>query len=401
MGFAADKSVADAASSQISQVAGLSNCCCYRQQVLPMGMIFKYVSHTHKGQFNVAWSGQQQISSILEARQIDHWGLAAIENPLSLTFYKTWLAAGYHGEMAYLEDHLRQKENPDILLPQVRSAIVVAFSYFEHPRPLKENSLRGLRVARYAQGEDYHIWLKAELDAIILKLKEAFPSEEFLAATDSRPVLERDLAFRAGLGWFGKNTCLIDQKRGSFFLLGEILSTLTLPGETQTATALHPDRCGTCTRCIDACPTQAILEPKKLDARKCISYLTIESKNTPPVELRAKMGDHFFGCDICQTVCPWNEKAIGPAVEPLQSHRLEPTRALVDELTFILTTSNKKLERHFANSPLSRARGFGLKRNAIVVAANQNLTELQPHINALIQDPRLGELAKWALSEMS
>lgn len=298
--------------------------------------------------------------------------------------------------MEYLARHLPQKENPENFLPQARSAIVVACEYIPHPAPQTPAPLKDLRVAFYARGADYHEWLKAKLDAVIDDLKKLYPDEEFVAATDSSPVLERDLAYRAGLGWVGKNTCLIDQKRGSFFLLGEILTSL----EAETAQVLHPDRCGTCTKCLDACPTQALIEPRKMDARLCISYLTIESKAVPAIELREKMGDNFFGCDICQAVCPWNEKAFGATVRDEQATILKVKHEAVAELRFILRSSNKALERHFKHSPLARARGFGLKRNALIVAANQGLSELVSDIRPLTTDPRLGELACWALKRL-
>ncbi|MCB0351761.1 MAG: 4Fe-4S dicluster domain-containing protein, partial [Bdellovibrionales bacterium] len=167
--------------------------------------------------------------------------------------------------------------------------------------------------------------------------------------------------------------------------------------ELNIAQKIHPDRCGTCARCIDACPTNAIVAPRKLDARRCISYLTIESKTVPEESLRPLIGDNFFGCDICQTVCPWNEKIFGEIVKLEQLPKLNKNLTLTADLRFILSSSNKELERHFKGSPLARARGFGLKRNALIVAANHNLFSLKPEVTKLLTDSRLGELAKWAL----
>jgi len=243
-------------------------------------------------------SMQQQISAILTAAGLDHFGFAKIQKPISFTIYESWVNEGLHGDMTYLQRHIPDKEDPTRLLAKAKSAILIAYNYRPHPHPI--DLLSSLNIATYAKGEDYHFWINIKSQALIKTLKESFPKEEFLAATDSSPIMERDLAYQAGLGWIGKNTCLIDQTRGSFYFIAEILSTIDLGEFTSIA---HPDRCGTCTRCIDACPTQALVAPKKLDARKCISYLTIESKTIPPIELRDKIGDHFFGCDICQDVC--------------------------------------------------------------------------------------------------
>ncbi|MEQ1665531.1 MAG: 4Fe-4S double cluster binding domain-containing protein, partial [Bdellovibrionales bacterium] len=215
----------------------------------------------------------------------------------------------------------------------------------------------------------------------------------------------------AGLGWVGKNTCLIDQKRGSFFLIAEILTTMDFtnsPGIAQntlnsktTLSVIHPDRCGTCTRCIDACPTQALVAPKKLDARLCISYLTIESKTVPSLELREKIGDLFFGCDICQTVCPWNEKIYTDSAESISvADSSNSSTDLASDLKFILNSSNNILEKTLRLSPLMRARGFGLKRNAMIVAANRRLADLIGDIEPYLHDPRLGELAAWAIEKL-
>jgi epoxyqueuosine reductase len=214
--------------------------------------------------------------------------------------------------------------------------------------------------------------------------------------TDSSPVLERDLAYQAGLGWFGKNTCLIQRGQGSLFFIGEIYTDLA----TDPVNTLIPDFCGTCDKCIQACPTNAIEKPRILNAQKCISYLTIESKKVPPMELREKINDWFFGCDICQTVCPWNEKVFKNQLETESKKTLntKDREILIAELQFILNASGKKLQKEFQNSPLSRAGHFGLKRNAIIVASNQKLTELKPDILKYQHHAKLGELANWALS---
>lgn len=348
---------------------------------------------------NASPSAAQVVKTLLEKKGLTEFGFTDLEKPLTLELYREWLKEELHGEMQYLERHLPEKEKPARLLPRARSAIVLAVHYRPvHPDP-QPLPFKQLRIASYAKGGDYHDWFKNYLNEIIKELLEQFPDEVFLAATDSSPVLERDLAYRAGLGWFGKNTCLIDQQKGSFFLIGEILTSL----ELSAIRVLVPDRCGTCTRCIDACPTGAIIAPRKLDAKLCISYLTIESKKIPDPLLANKIGDHFFGCDICQSVCPWNQKAleIHPA-EAQVKRTLNETEneELCADLEYILNTSNKELERAFRYTPLARSRGFGLKRNALFVIGNQKLNSLKSYVEKLLPDPRLGKLAQWTLHQL-
>ncbi len=345
---------------------------------------------------------QDNLHEVLTKNGFEHFGWAALSPALSLAHYESWLAHGYNGEMTYLERHLPMKKDPEKWLMSrmpskfgsANSAIAVAVPYKIGNRP---ESLKSLTIAKYARGEDYHIWLHNRLTTAVADLKKQFPNDEFLVATDSQPILERDLAYRAGLGWFGKNTCLIDQRRGSLFLLGEIVTTLRAP----IAGVPHPDRCGNCRRCIDACPTQAIVAPRVIDARKCISYWTIESKSVPPPELREKFGAHFFGCDICQDVCPWNQKVITSMPQERDVTEQTDDRAnLIDELRWVLESSSSLLEKQLERTPLSRARGFGLKRNAMIVCANLKLTELRELISRYVTDSRLGELASWALHEI-
>lgn len=338
-----------------------------------------------------------KVKQIITNCQIDMgfelWGASAFSKPLSIAFYKSWLEQNLHGEMLYLQEHLDLKEDPGQLSLQrncyFNNSLVFAFSYQPHPYP--KDKLDSIRVAKYAQGMDYHLWLKEKLDRIIHLLRTDFPDANFLSATDSMPILERDLAYRAGLGWFGKNSCIIHPRIGSFFLLGEILTDLDITPSRE----LSHDFCGNCRKCIDSCPTQAILENKTLDARKCISYLTIESQKIPSPELREKISDWFFGCDICQDVCPWNIKT------SKAHHRAKPPpppEQIEEDLKFILESSGKKLMREFTDSPLSRARPFGLKRNAIIVITNLRLRNLIPQIEAQMENPKLFELCRWSLN---
>ncbi len=355
-----------------------------------------------------------------------------MQTPLTLDFYREWLSAGYAGEMEYLKTHLPIKADPSQLLPKAKSVFVVTEKYFPVPRP--HFKTKAVRLASYAQNQDYHLWLKEKLSKLLEELKSIWPSADFYLFSDSSPVLERDLALQAGLGWIGKNTCLIDRKRGSFFLIGGLFSTLdstAWPTTNELGTAeklsttekvvssieMVQDFCGTCNRCVQTCPTQALKPGKIMDATRCISYLTIESKKIPPLEIREKMGDHFFGCDICQTICPWNQKLFEQKLEtssllPLNYQLNSPPgrnelnsatqrEELVQELRWILTASGKKLMMHFQGTPLQRARPFGLKRNALIVAANKYLPELSPEISALVSDPKLSELANWVLQQIS
>ncbi len=294
--------------------------------------------------------------------------------------------------MTYLKDHLPPKEKPEFHFKALTSAIVIVKPYFPN-----ENSLgSALRIAEYAKTRDYHFTFKEELERLKVALSETFPGEEFLCFTDSVPILERDLAVRAGLGWIGKNTCLIDRKEGSLFFIGEVLTSFEWEEEENR----FLDFCGTCTRCIDICPTGALKENRVLDARACIAYLNIEAKTIPPLELREKMGDWFFGCDLCQTVCPWNEKSFGKELmrSLTQSSGSVVDQEMINELKFILNSSNKKLMDYFKESPLSRARGFGLKRNALVLIGNLKIKELKSDvIEASRLWPRLNELCKWTL----
>lgn len=337
-----------------------------------------------------------RLAHLLKEEGFENFGFVALTTPVSIAIYEEWLAAGRHGGMTYLERHLPEKRDPSRLLGRARTAIVVTKNYVPHPEPDEQFPIgRATRVAAYARGRDYHHFLVNRLQRVARVLKDMHPEEEFLVFTDSGPVLERDLAQRAGLGWVGKNTCLIHPRHGSLFFIAEIYTTLDLP----TARIEQPDHCGTCTRCLDACPTGALVAPRQLDARLCISYLTIEARGLPPKELRPAMGDWLFGCDICQTVCPWNLKVHGK--ETIAALAPPPTpdsrQELIHDLRYLLTSSNRALERAFAGTPLLRAGATHLKRNAIVVAANRGLVELRGEIEALTEHEKLGELARWAL----
>lgn len=313
----------------------------------------------------------------------------------SLDIYKTWLDQNQHASMNYLKEHLVAKENPDILLPGALTAIVFTAQYAPHPEP-ETLKIHHNKMALYAQGADYHFWFKEQMKTVIVDLKLKYPKHHFIAFTDSAPILERDLAYQAGLGWFGKNSCLIHPKKGSFFHIGEILTTLPL--EDQQTAPIH-DFCGSCNRCVEACPTQAIHSNKTINSHLCISYLTIESKTNPPENLRAQIGDQLFGCDICQTVCPWNEKQFKNELWFQKQKTLTPVSdGLIAELKSLLSMSGKQFQKTFYGSPFLRAGHIGLKRNAIIVATNLKITELIADIQNHKDHPKLAELCDWSLS---
>lgn len=350
------------------------------------------------------------MSELLESLQkkyaLDQVSAANLTRPLTIDFYNKWLSQNYHGEMTYLQNHAPTKETPQLLDPNLKSAITIAQNYF--PSVEATETSYPARIALYARNNDYHFWLKEKLNKAIEDLKIQFPDHIFLPHVDSGPVLERDLAHKAGLGWFGKNTCLIHPQKGSLFFIAEILTSLELEQLKPEPMEPIPDFCGNCTKCIDICPTQAIKEPHVLKADECISYLTIESKKTPPLELRTKIKDWFFGCDLCQTVCPWNQKVFRQnkiTTTPLISTEMINSglsrSEQIDFFRSILISSNKQIQKRFYGTALFRAGGFGLKRNALIVIANLKMTELKAEVQMQEQDPKLSELAVWCVEQLS
>jgi epoxyqueuosine reductase len=345
----------------------------------------------------------KHFKNTFELNQIE---IQKIKSPISISFYEKWLANNYQGNMQYLATHLPIKKNPLLLDEKLKSVISLAQSYFPAVQAAKNKS--PARIALYAHNEDYHIWLKQKLVKIIEHLKFTFPEEIFLPFVDSGPILERDMAYQSGLGWFGKNSCLIHPQHGSLFFVAEILTSLETSSSEKTIEPI-PDFCGKCTKCIDICPTEALVSPKVLKADQCISYLTIEAKSLPPVELRKKMGDWFFGCDLCQTVCPWNEKAFRfKNIEASDSTSTElnlkldenKRTELIHYFRFLLTSSHKQIQKNHFGSPLSRAGAKGLKRNALIVIANQNLTELKSEVSQIATED-LKELSSWTLEQLN
>ena len=346
---------------------------------------------------------QQILAEFKTSLHLNQLEVGPLGQPITIQFYEKWLAENNHGSMNYLKEHLDMKKNPQILHAGLRTVISVAQSYFPAVEPTVEKN--PARVAVYAQNNDYHYWLKEKLIKIVNGLAAHYPSEVFLPFVDSGPVLERNWAYQNSLGWFGKNTCILHPQHGSLFFVAEILTTL--PYDVPAHLPL-PDFCGTCRKCIDICPTQALIKPRELKADLCISYLTIESKSTPSIDLRSKMGDWFFGCDLCQTVCPWNEKVfrqnkISPTHETSTELKLnlsEIERAqLIDYFRWLLTASHKQIQKKVSGTALARPGAKGLKRNALIVIANRDLHELQPEVEKLKLE-ELIELKDWALDQL-
>jgi len=274
--------------------------------------------------------------------------------------FDAWVARGYAGEMDYLPRGAEKRRDSRLPVPGATSAIVVGLDY--------GGRTPSGPIARYARGDDYHDVMLGKLETLHEWLEsEVGGPVKGKPYVDTGPILERDLARRAGLGWFGKNTNLVNPRIGSFFFIGALLVDLDLAPDTP----FEADRCGTCTRCLDACPTDAFVEPRLLDATRCISYLTIELKGAIPEDLHAQMGTHIYGCDICQDVCPYNVKFAQELREPAfvpRAHIGErDARSLAREL---LAMDDEAFRAAFRNSPMKRAKRRGVARNAAVVLAN-------------------------------
>lgn len=320
-------------------------------------------------------------------------GITTPEPPDHLEVYREWIARGRHGEMDYLaaEPALARRSRPKDLLPECESIVVVAAPY--SPPSGRQGTAR---VAAYALGDDYHQVLVERMHALVtaleLHLGHPVPHRVY---TDTGPILERELAQRAGLGWIGKNTCLIDPQRGSYLLLGEILLGLRLESDAP----FIEDRCGSCTRCLEACPTHCILPDRTLDAARCISYLTIETKGEIAFDLRPAIGDWVFGCDVCQEVCPWNVRFARPAEDAALAPRpfLDPP-----QVGGFLDLDKATYRTSLGRSPLKRAKRRGLVRNAAVAAGNSRNPDYVGALVGLLGDsePLIRGHAAWGLGEI-
>jgi epoxyqueuosine reductase len=306
---------------------------------------------------------RQTIDRLARELGFDRVGVARAESLGRSEYLRAWLGQGRAGHMHYLHRNLASRENPAALLPGARSVIVAALNYYQpEPRP-PDDGPRG-RVARYAWGRDYHRVVKKRLWKLVERLRaEVAKPFEARVCVDTAPILERELAARAGIGWIGKNTMVLSRGLGSYFYLGEIITTLDLPADEPAA-----DHCGSCTKCLEACPTGALPEPYKMDASRCISYLTIELRDAIPDELQHLIGDWVFGCDICQDVCPFNRKAPN-TTDPDLAPRPPALQPLLADL---LAWTPDDYDAHTRGSALRRAALDMLRRNAQI--AHQNTT---------------------------
>lgn len=322
-------------------------------------------------------------------------GIAAAGPAETRQYYLDWLAAGHAGEMDYLVRDPERRADPQVAWPETASVLVVGLNY----RPpalaseVTNDPSRG-RIASYALGVDYHEVLKGKLRAIRTWVERRTQGEvQGRCYVDTGPVLERDLAARAGLGWFGKNTCILNREQGSYFFLGALLLNVELPPDGPTTA-----HCGSCTRCLDVCPTGAFLGPHVMDARRCISYLTIELRGPIPRELRPLIGNWIFGCDLCQEVCPWNRKSAYATEE-----RFTPRAGLqAPELIPLLDLTPEGYNAMFRRSAVKRAKLSGFLRNVCVALGNSGdpaaigpLTRALAHEEALVRGH-----AAWALGRL-
>lgn len=345
----------------------------------------------------------RNIKDIIKAEAFrlgfDLVGITDASPPASLAIYKNWLERGLHGQMTYLSrpEAIARRADPNLILPGVKSIIVVAMRY---PRPDDAPQAAAQpsgKIAAYAWGKDYHNIIPVRLNELVVSLQQKYRlSFEWKIYTDSGPVLERDLAQRAGLGWIGKNSCLIVPHRGSYFLLGELFTTLYIEPDPPFSL----DLCGTCRRCIEACPTGCILPDRTLDARRCISYLTIENKGGIPIELRPALEQWVFGCDICQQVCPWNIRFASPQHDPAFSVKDNTARPVLTQEIYL---SPAQFKQKFNQSPIQRAKRRGYLRNIAVALGNLADEKNLPALADCLKnedEPLVRAHAAWAIGQI-
>lgn len=294
------------------------------------------------------------------------FGITDSSNISDIDFYKEWVSKGFAADMDYLKRNIEKRENPQLLLENTKSIICVGLNYNQ------KVDFNEFKIAKYALGDDYHIFLKDKLNELFLYIKDLFPELQGRVYTDTAPILERSLAKRAGLGWIGKNKMLINPKKGSYYLLGELFLNIDLEYDNPIK-----NFCGNCTRCIDACPTDALADIGGLNSNLCISYLTIESKTEIPENLTDKLENYIFGCDICQDVCPWNKSFSSYS----DLHETLPRDWINNKsIDDILMMEQEEFSKIFKNSPVKRAKLKGLIRNTISMITK---TKNKKYINIL------------------
>ena len=308
---------------------------------------------------------------------------------------RQWIADGCHGDMLWMADTIDRRAAPATLWPDVRSVIMLGTSYAPALDPLRhaDHPDTGV-ISVYAQGKDYHDVIKRRLKALARWLIAAAPASELKVFVDTAPVMEKPLAEAAGLGWQGKHSNIVSRAHGSWLVLGAIYTSLDLPAD-----APHPDRCGSCQRCQVACPTNAFIAPYRLDARRCISYLTIEHKGSVPAEFRVAIGNRIYGCDDCLAVCPWNRFARA-AADLAFAPRAELTAPALADL---LALDDAAFRQVFAGSPIKRIGRDRMVRNCLYAAGNSGNPLLRQIVSTLCTDPDPGvaDAAAWALERLA
>lgn len=342
----------------------------------------------------------EAIAAILTEESVALFGIAAADQDRAQQDeeYRAWINGGLHGAMGYMERHAAGKFNPSTLLEGCRSLIVVGLNYYQEP-PTEATDTPVGRVARYAWGRDYHNALGKRLKRVVRRLAEAYPGHRFRSFVDATPLSERFFAERSGIGFTAKNTLTITSAFGSWFLLGEILSTLEIEPAPSPA-GVHGVCPRSCFRCGAACPTGALYEPYRIDARRCISYLTIEHRGMIEVGLRPLMGDWLFGCDLCQEACPLNVRSRVTDFADFTAHRAG-ARIPLAELLDIRTDEHYR--QRFRGTPLLRPGRAAMIRNASIAAANTGAVELTGTLRRLAgdKDPVIREHARWAVDRLS
>ena len=310
-------------------------------------------------------------------------GVARVPINLRREYYEEWIINGKNGMMSWMERNNDRRLHPDRLIPEARSIVVLGMNYYQ---PVPD---RPYRIAKYALGDDYHNMILKRLKKLCTIMREEFGGVQ-RPYVDTGPLLEKPIAEAAGLGWQGKSTILVEPERGTWSFLGNIITTLDLPADTS-----GKDRCGTCTRCIDVCPTKAITAPYQLDATKCISYLTIEHDGVIPEDYREAIGDRLYGCDECLDVCPWNKWAVPTEESKFAPRALPSLREMLfwDEATFV---------ERMVGSPIRRLKIHRFKRNICIVLGNVGTEEDMDALSRIEQDgdEMVAEHASWAIARI-
>ncbi|MGE5850017.1 MAG: tRNA epoxyqueuosine(34) reductase QueG [Candidatus Methylomirabilota bacterium] len=337
----------------------------------------------------------RRIKAVGTALGFDLVGVSPVQSPAHSESFAEWLRRDFHGEMAYMARTSGKRLHPGEFLPWARSVVSVGLNYnTPYTRETEGEGIRGW-ISRYAWGDDYHDVMQAKLERLLDSVREETgPEVQGRVYVDAGPVMDREAGARAGIGWFGKNTNLLSMRVGSFFFLGELFLNLELEYDRPIR-----DRCGQCRLCLDACPTNAFVGPYILDARRCISYLTIELKGVIPHDLRPLLGTHIFGCDICQDVCPYNTKG-----KPTKEPSFQPRAGLhAPELIPLLSLTDVEFKARFAGSPILRAKRRGFLRNVCVALGNLKRPEAVPALGRTLRndsEPLVRAHAAWALGQI-